>query len=241
MDPLMVDLYAGDGRTAADIATLAKAGPPWHGLYLKATQGTTYRSDWFARNWALAHTQVHPDWFAGAYHYLVTHEDPVRQAHFFLREVRKAGGWFKNTLPMWVDVERGGQSGTITSAGVADCILRFTECIEVESGRAPILYGGEYIRSIRLGEQGWVGCSGIVVAAYTPTLDPNYYTQFGFEYGKGNTQLWGWQYCGDGDAKLAGYPHTTPLGPEDITAVTMNGGGDAALAYLRQPRPEVIG
>lgn len=239
MDPLMVDLYAGDGRTSVDIATLAKAGPPWHGVYLKATQGTTYRSDWFARNWALAHTQQHPDWWVGAYHYLVTHEDPVRQAHFFLREVRKAGGWFQNTLPAWVDVERGGQDGKMTAARVIDCVGKFVECVETESGRGVILYGGEYLRSLGIRETMW--CAGMVVAAYTETLPPAYYTQFGFQYGKGPEQLWGWQYCGDGKAELAGYPHTTPLGPEDITAVTQNGGGDKALAYLRQPRPEVIG
>lgn len=247
MDPLIVDLYAGDGRTAQDITTLGKAGPPWHGVYLKATQGTTYRSDWFARNWALAHTQQHPDWFAGAYHYYIAGVNPKAQAHHFLREVRKAGGWFKNTLPMWVDLERAGQPQTASGRQVAEEISAFTECVKLESGRGVNLYAGEYLRELASQDKTWLqhadaymGCENLIVAAYTETLPVTYYKPLGFNYGFGDHQLFGWQYCGDGKAKLKGYPHTTPLGPEDITAVTQNGGGDKALAYLRGPWPEVL-
>jgi hypothetical protein len=74
-----------------------------------------------------------------------------------------------------------------------------------------------------------MGCKYVWPAAYTPALPASSYLDLGF----GLAELFAWQYNGDGDGHLAGYPHTTPLGPEDISAVTVAGGGADALEHLR--------
>jgi hypothetical protein len=107
-DPLIVDVYQGDGPK--DWPALAAAGAPWHGAILKATQGTYYRDTaWLAPNWRSLR-QVAPerygvDWFRGAYHYLDVRQGGLEQADAFLAAIDYAGGWgarYTPTLPVHV-------------------------------------------------------------------------------------------------------------------------------------------
>ena len=61
------------------------------------------------------------------------------------------------------------------------------------------------------------------------TLQPHLYTSMGWDM----ASMFAWQYAGDGVAYLDGYPRLSPCGPEDISALMIAGGGDAALEHLR--------
>ena len=60
MDPLCVDIYEDDLGGHPDIAKLVAAGPPWHVLAMKASEGLYYPNpnafgprsiEWFRRVW----------------------------------------------------------------------------------------------------------------------------------------------------------------------------------------------
>ena len=236
VDPLFVDLFSGDGRGPDDIRKLARAGAPWHGLMVKATEGLYYHGDpWLAKVWPVAHGVDDPriderlgvDWWVTAYHYFIAHQDPVAQAHSFLAEIAKVGGWTRGTIYPCVDVEEGNQIGGMTGTRVVDGVSKWVEVVKAETGRDVVLYGGHWLRELGIRDR--MGCVGLWLAAYTAHLQPHLYTSAGWDL----ETLFAWQYNGDGESYLAGYPHTTPLGPEDISALTIAGGGDAALEHLR--------
>lgn len=258
-DGLIPDVYAYDQRDVAELNGLVAAGPPWHGIMLKATDGLTpdpVAAAWFARMWRAAlaldakrswfgklmrstfapadHAReqallprLGEDWFVFAYHYWTRRHDARKQAERYLRELEAAGGWALGTTYAVVDAEEGQNDGA-SPAEVEDGISTFAEVVLTETGRDTALYCGWWVREI--GVRSKMGCRYVWPAAYTPRLDPHAYTDLGFTL----DELLAWQYCGDGDSVLAGYPKTVPgLGPEDISAITIAGGGAAALEHLR--------
>lgn len=232
VSPLIVDTYAGDLDGKTDIGKLIAAGPPWHGWMGKATQGTYYHdAKWFNPNWqrarALAGDRYGNDWFRAAYHYLDLRVDPIAQADFFLRSIEDAGGWGPGDLWPCVDVERAGQRANIGAQQVIDAVSKWTYAVREKTGRKVVLYGGSYLRE--LGIQDHMGCSALWVARYTATLPVGTYASIGWAL----DELFGWQYCGDGTASLKGYPAVSPIGKVDISAVTIAGGNDAALRWIR--------
>lgn len=229
-DPLIVDVYEGDGRK--DWAALAAAGAPWCGVILKASQGTYYSGGtWFSGQWRLvdlagrapgAPRQPH-EWIRGAYHYLDLRQDPVTQADHFVSVLTRAGGIRQHDL-LAVDVERAGQREGLISRKVIDRVTAFADRIRGLTGKWTILYGGSYL--YELGIQDRMGCRFLWTARYTETLPAVSYTRIGWDL----AHLAMWQYCGvDGhghaEAKLKGYPTTAPgCGAVDISAVVLPGG-----------------
>ena len=65
ISPLIVDIYAGDLGGKPDIGALVDAGAPWHGLILKATEGTGYNGgawDGLGINSSTAAAEPRPSW-----------------------------------------------------------------------------------------------------------------------------------------------------------------------------------
>lgn len=229
-DPLFIDVYAGDLDGKPDWSKLVAAGPPWHGALLKATEGLYYKPPWFKAQWETvreaAGARFGVDFFRGAYHYLRIGLGAEEQARFFLDFIKDAGGLQPTDLIV-VDVERANNQPIPPSAVVVDHVYRFARAVEQATGKQPILYGGELLAS--LGVTSHMGCRALWIARYSPTLPMQIVNRIGWDV----KDLAAWQYCGDGEAYLDGYPHVSPLGKVDISAIVAAGGGDAALAWLR--------
>jgi GH25 family lysozyme M1 (1,4-beta-N-acetylmuramidase) len=233
-DPLLIDLFPGDGLFHLD--RVHDAGMPWIGAVGKATQGIRFRYDnWFGWFWKTMHgfKRYGDDFARGAYHYLEFGPSGRSQADAFLSAIDKAGGWGRGDLWPVVDVERGGQDPQqLTRAIVEDTTHEFAGRVREVSGRPVILYGGELVRS--LGITSRMGCELVHVARYTAELPKATYEQMGFSL----DQLFAWQGVGvEGAGKVAAgwtLPRTSPGGNADISAVTVAGGGDAALQFIRE-------
>lgn len=226
VDPLLVDCYELDGPK--DWAALAAAGAPWCGAILKASQGTYYRPHWFAEQLAqviaVGRARCGVDWFFGGYHYLDMSLDGTAQADYFLSAF--AGAALDQAGMLWpmVDVERGGQrSPSLTKQRVQDVTGAFAARVIAALGRAPTLYGGELLAALGITDH--MGCGRLAIARYAATLPHDVVSRIGWP------SPWLWQYCGDGEAYLAGYPSTAPgCGKIDISVLTRTG-GVAGLAH----------
>jgi len=231
MDPLIVDVYEGDG--AKNWNALASAGAPWSGAIIKATQGTYYSGGtWFGGQWRLvelagAHS-ARTDWLRGAYHYIDVVQSPDAQAEFFLKALARAGGFGPRDVFV-VDVERAGQRTSVTARQVIDCVSRFVERIRQLTGKWVMLYGGSWLYDLGITDR--MGCRWLYIARYTETLPAQVYQRIGWDL----ASLALWQYCGLSgggkvDSLLHGYPSTTPIGPMDISALVLKGGASALIA-----------
>jgi GH25 family lysozyme M1 (1,4-beta-N-acetylmuramidase) len=229
-----VDLYAGD---KPDLKI-----DDWHRLaddsrfiggVIKATEGLYYDGGtWFVRNWlnaGVAGRMIFRPWVRGCYHYLKFNYDGAKQADFYARVVSKAGGFLPGDLPPIVDVERGGDGNSNLTASkqqVVDCVSSFSKRITEVVGVAPILYGNGAMRDLKITDR--MGCSHLWLPRYTPTLPREIYERAGWDL----AQLFAWQYCGDGEGYLKGYPTETPIGKVDISVLTLPGGVDALKNIL---------
>ncbi len=235
IDPLIVDVYVGDG--AKDWRALAAAGAPWHGAILKATQGTYYRgAEWFDAQWrgvrAAGGERYGVDWFRGAYHYLDVRQGGGVQADAFLAAVDHAGGWGLGDLWPMVDVERAGQRETTSTQPVIDCVGSFVQRVGHATGRDVMLYGGSWLYDLAITVR--MGCRWLAIARYTPTLPTYVYQRIGWD----REHLALWQYCGDGLGYLAGYPREAPgCGRVDISALVLPGGIERLRSLLWAERP----
>lgn len=225
-DPLLIDIYSGDGAFHLD--RVHDAGMPWIGAVGKATQGIRFRyENWFGWFWATMakFERYGNDWARGAYHYLEFGPSGRSQADAFLSTIDKAGGWGRGDLWPVVDVERGGQDpAQLTRGIVEDTTAEFAGRVREVCGRPVILYGGELVRS--LGITSRMGCELVHVARYTEALPRATYEDMGFDL----AHLFAWQGVGvEGGGKVAAQwtlPKTTPGGNADISAVTVRGGLD---------------
>lgn len=226
-DPLLVDVYEDDLNGKPNWPALVAAGPPWHGAILKATEGLHYSPPWFAAQWqalrVAAGVRLGVDFFIGAYHYLRFNLGGAAQAAYFLDAVRAAGG-LSTLLPI-VDVERANNANC-TVQDVIRSTTDFAAEIKRQTGKDTIFYGGSLIADLGIADR--MGCAWLWIARYAPTLPPVIYERIGWDA----SALAGWQYCGDGESYLAGYPSVAPIGKCDISAVVANGGGDAAIAWM---------
>jgi GH25 family lysozyme M1 (1,4-beta-N-acetylmuramidase) len=239
--PVIPDLYALDLGGKPDIAALVKAGAPWAGLGLKATQGLGYpigkaRQEWFKTYWplsrSLAGTRYGVDWFRYAYHYLDVNSDGAIQADFFLALVEAAGGWGPGDLWPVVDVETSGNPPAGPASKVIDTTTKFADRIFAKLGKRPVLYAGSYLRD--LGITSHMGCQYLITACYGATLPSRLYTSMGWPLDK----LLGWQYCStEAFTGPVNYPRVCPLGRTavDLTAITICDGStpEQQLAWLR--------
>lgn len=243
IDPLIVDTYAGDGYGQDAINKLVQAGPPWHGLRLKATEGTYYPAnapsdrEWFLDNWMRARVyagvRYGKDWFRGAYHYLRTDEDGTKQAENFLSLIEEAGGWGDGDLWPMVDVESAENPPASSSTQqIVDVCGAWTTKVKAETGRRITLYGNIYI--FEAGITSHMGCDTLCIARYTADLPTSVYQRIGWNLANPPAfpSVLDWQLNGDGTEEVAGYPKDTPMGPCDYAALIIGGGGQAAIDWV---------
>lgn len=226
IDPLLVDCYSPDGPK--DWAAFVAAGPPWHAASFKLTQGTYYTdATWVLAQRAhfIASERYGVDLFDRMYAYLDLSLDGVVQCEYALAQEKIAGGALKGTLPLMLDVERGGQrQSSLSAARIVDTASAFARHYFEQTGRRCTLYAGELPRSF--GITSHMECDRLAVARYTPTLPHDVVVQMGWDAPDE------WQYCGDGLGFLGGYPIAAPgCGKIDISVVTVSG-GIAALKAL---------
>lgn len=108
--------------------------------YVKATEGTTYRSPVYRAQYdgAAAVGMVR-----GAYHFaLPDRATPEEQARFL---VDNGGGGIADgrTLPLMLDIEYNPYGATcygLSAAEMSDWIRRFSDTVKARSGRAPTIY-----------------------------------------------------------------------------------------------------
>lgn len=244
IDPLIADTYKGDGFGQDAINAIVSAGPPWHGLRLKATEGTYYPAnaptdkEWFLDNWmrvrVYAGVRYGKDWFRGAYHYFRVDEDGLAQADAFLSLVDEAGGWGAGDLFPMVDLESAENPPSASAQQIVDGVGAFTTKVKAVTGRRCTLYGNVYIATA--GITAHMGCDTLSIARYTADLPPTIYQRIGWQLANPATfpSVLDWQLMGDSQELVPGYPKSTPMGPNhgDYAALIIGGGGQSALDWL---------
>lgn len=222
-----VDVYPGDRR--CDWAAYIAAGDPWRFAYFKLTQGLDYEySGWAARQRPLfvASPRYGVSLWDGFYHYLTFHQPGDHQADRFWAMMAIVGGELNGTLPAMVDVERGGQRiASPSKAQVEDTTAAFAARYRSLSGRSPILYGGELLRSV--GTATRLGCGWSAIALYGPSLPEKIVTATGTD--EAHLALWQYHGAGEHSTPPSGYPTVAPgCGSVDIS-VCVAAGGVASL------------
>ncbi len=237
IDPLGCDLYALDDNGNPNIDAFVEAGPPWHVLTFKATEGTYYpgsakRQEWFLQHWLPARIKMGVrygvDLWRQCYHYFRVDEDALVQANNCLELVEEAGGFGPGDLPVMVDVENAENPPNAPNSQIIDGLSLFASRIITATGRAPILYAGAYIRDKKITDH--MSCQAVHVAEYSSELSPHIYKDMGWDFPIA------WQFEGtDGYSGPTGYPRVAPVGsgPADISAYIVNGGGDRAIEWMR--------
>lgn len=242
IDPLGIDLYTGDRVT--DLTAYVAAGPPWHFAVMKISEGTHYQCAAWAHRMRLpltASPRYGHDLFDAFYAFLRFDQDGARQIDFAWSMTQLAGGELAGTLPLMLDVERGGQTpGLELSQARVETVTRAAAArYEQLSGRKATLYGGELLRSI--GATSLLGCGRSAVALYGSELHGKGETtaQFLARTGTDLEHLMLWQYVGAETRPPtgpAGYPHEAPgCGQVDVSALVLPGGLEALRSLLRSP------
>jgi len=103
---------------------------PVHFVFMKATEGADHADETFPFNFDQARRH---GFIRGAYHFFSPRTDPVRQADFFIRNVRLAVG----DLPPVLDVENVGKN---TPGELKTAVKIWLDCIEAHYGVKPLLY-----------------------------------------------------------------------------------------------------
>lgn len=229
IDPLIVDAYSRDLGGVLDLEKLAAAGEPWDGIILKATEGENWGSGtWFAKYWpkakSVAGDRFGVTWRRGAYHYAHFREDPVKQRDFYLNTVEAAGGFdVHGDFKPIIDVERA-DNPDCSANQIIDFVSKFADGMLRAIGVRPILYGGSLL--FDKGIKDHMGCVKLWIARYTATLPHVVYERIGWDL----KDVILWQYDGDGESYLVGYPATSPIGKLDISA-DIGAGGIAAAGW----------
>jgi len=105
-----------------------------HFTYAKATQGQGYTDPMFQTN---LHTMRASKLYAGAYHFYVSDDDPVKQAHNFLKSLPELKTW--DMAPM-LNLEQGGWIVGTDIATFQANVKIWLKIIEDELGMKPIIY-----------------------------------------------------------------------------------------------------
>jgi lysozyme len=186
----------------------------------KATEGLTWKSKTFARNWPGIASQ---GLVRMAYHF--AHADSGRsataEAHEFLNFIHAHGGWRPTDIPV-LDLEKGNLSGAALS--------RWTDewCRVVEQAWRPgLIYSGKWFAGSRGASfagpkaRGWK----LWLAAYVS--NPQQYVHSGFN-------VWTvWQFT---DGQFGPQPHSVPgIGKCDIDV--FNGSKAALLDFAGAGKP----
>jgi hypothetical protein len=238
IQPVGIDLYPGDGPK--DLDAYVAAGAPWHFAIFKIAQGLDYQYATWAercRSHLVTSERYGVDLFDGFYHYLTFHQDGRAQCDWAMLHLSHIGGEMRGTMPLMVDVERGGQRiQSPSKAQVEDRVRSFAARYLELTGRTATLYGGELLRSV--GVTDLLGCGRSAVALYSPRLGrANEGTEeFLHDTGTDLQHLMLWQYTSADAASTppAGYPTEAPgCGRVDILALTLSGGLSALRSLMR--------
>ncbi|HEY9811087.1 MAG TPA: GH25 family lysozyme [Halomicronema sp.] len=98
--------------------------------FAKATEGTTFVAESFARNWSgMKSVKI----IRGAYHFFRPQSDPEAQAKHFLKIVKLEPG----DLPAVLDVE---SSGGLSGSAIAERMTVWLNIVEKATKRKPIIY-----------------------------------------------------------------------------------------------------
>ena len=103
---------------------------PLHFIFMKATEGSSLDDDTFESNFEEARNH---GFIRGAYHFFSTKTDALRQADFFIRNVKLESG----DLPPVLDVELVGKK---SKQELQQGIKQWLDRVEAHYGVKPILY-----------------------------------------------------------------------------------------------------
>lgn len=243
---LTVDVYPYDLGGKPKWSTLAHASDDvneYVGAILKATdglheielKGSSFEtlSAWFAFHWprvkAAGGERYGIDWFRGAYHFLRFDQDGARQADHHLQVIKSVGGYEAGDFLPIVDVELGGPKHPNHHASaqqVIDCTSAYAARIKDLTGRRVMGYWRGATRDLHITSK--MGADVMWNPSYTPRIEMH-----------GLAPTWQldeiglWQYSGDGEMALEGYPRDIPgFGRPDIS-VYIDGDRKPTLASLR--------
>ncbi len=107
-------------------------GQPLRFVIIKATEGISIIDENFIDNFYQARQN---DLIRGAYHFFTPDEDPVRQARFFIKQVKLETG----DLPPVLDVEK---AGNLSTKQLRKAVHTWLDVIEKHYGIKPIIYTG---------------------------------------------------------------------------------------------------
>ena len=107
-------------------------GQPLRFVIIKATEGISIIDENFIDNFYQARQN---DLIRGAYHFFTPDEDPVRQARFFIKQVKLEAG----DLPPVLDVEKAGD---LSTKQLRKAVHTWLNVIEKHYGIKPIIYTG---------------------------------------------------------------------------------------------------
>lgn len=111
-------------------------------VVLKATEGVDWVDPTFAEHWESAKKS---GFVRGAYHFFVSHDDPLEEAKWYVENVELEPG----DLPPIVDVERADKKD---KADLSKNLKSFLEVIEDHYGVKPIIYTGAKFWDSTIGE-----------------------------------------------------------------------------------------
>lgn len=118
-----------------------------HYVYAKATQGTGFKDSKFGYFWkTLGALPQNQKVFRGAYHFLSSSSDPVKQAERYVDYVNLQGGFRTDDLPPVMDLEWDVVNGSSdrwkskTPQQIVKDALAFLGRVEQLTGRTPMLY-----------------------------------------------------------------------------------------------------
>lgn len=103
-------------------------------VYVKASQGTGYKDPRFDKNWQQA---KEAGLYRGAYHFYLSDEDPLGQAHNFIKIVEQLG---LNDMPPVLDLEELGIKGSIDEKVYQENALTWLKTVEDSLKIKPIIY-----------------------------------------------------------------------------------------------------
>ena len=224
---LLVDIYSGDLGGKPNWAAVVDA-PNFVGAIIKATESTAFNTDWFQKNWPAVKDaggdRYGTSWFRGAYHFLKFNKGGSAQADFYLKAIDDAGGWDVGDIIPIVDVELGNDGSTnpakrnsnhdASAQQIIDCTTEFADRVRECTGQQVMLYGNGAMRDKQINDR--MGCDWLWIPRYTATLPREMYERAGWDL----ESVAMWQYCGDGDAVLQGYPNEVAgFGRCDISVI----------------------
>ncbi|SHJ37479.1 glycoside hydrolase family 25 protein [Aquimarina spongiae] len=103
-------------------------------VYMKATQGTTFKDPRFEKNHAATKKNC---LYRGAYHFYETGKDPKKQAQNFTETVKEL---IPGDLPPVLDLEELGMQTSVTKEMYETNTLRWLKIVEEKLGVRPIIY-----------------------------------------------------------------------------------------------------